>query len=319
MTNFLKRQDTSQRLKNNTLDHYQPREEYISGTELLELALKSNWRGTVQLTIHLVLLAGTFGIVAMAESWWLVPAWLLYGTILMFLFSPLHECIHNTAFRTRSINSRIATAIGFVLFLPANYFRFFHFEHHRYTNDPTRDPELASGKPDSKLQYLIALTGLTSYWKPQIQSIALHALGRVPEAFIPESHHSNIILEARVHVALYFTLFASSLLTQSPVLLIYWIVPALIGSISLRLFLLAEHTDCELCPDMRRNTRTTLTNPLMKFLTWNMPYHSEHHLYPAVPFHALPKLHDKLRSQLEVVSHGYFHFNRTLFQSLGNK
>ena len=301
------------------MDDYQPRERFISGTELLELSLKSNWRGTIQLTIHLVLLAGTFSIVAIAESWWLIPAWLLHGTILMFLFSPLHECIHNTAFRTRSINSRIATAIGFVLFLPANYFRFFHFEHHRYTNDPTRDPELVSEKPNSKLKYLIALTGLTSYWKPQFQSLALHALGRVSEAFIPESHHSKIIREARVHVALYFALLAISLLAQSSVLLIIWIVPALIGSISLRLFLLAEHTDCELCPDMRRNTRTTLTNPLMKLVTWNMPYHCEHHLYPAVPFHALPKLHEKLRDQLQVVSHGYFHFNWTLFQSLGNK
>lgn len=301
------------------MEHYQPREKFISGTELLELSLKSNWRGSIQLTIHLVLLAGTFGIVAIAESWWLIPAWLLHGTILMFLFSPLHECIHNTAFRTRSINSGIAIAIGFVLFLPANYFRFFHFEHHRYTNDPTRDPELTSDKPNSKLKYLIALTGLTSYWKPQLQSLAHHALGRVSEAFIPESHHSKIIREARVHVALYVALLVISLLAQSSVLLIYWIVPALIGSISLRLFLLAEHTDCELCPDMRRNTRTTLTNSLMKLLTWNMPYHGEHHLYPAVPFHALPKLHDKLRDQLEVVSHGYFHFNRTLFQSLGNK
>ena len=36
------------------------------------------------------------------------------------------------------------------------------------------------------------------------------------------------------------------------------------------------------------NTRTTLTNGLMRLLMWNMPFHTEHHLYPSIPFHRLP-------------------------------
>jgi Fatty acid desaturase len=48
---------------------------------------------------------------------------------------------------------------------------------------------------------------------------------------------------------------------------------------------IAEHTGMEEGPDPLTNTRTTLTNPLIRFLYWNMPYHAAHHLAPsgAVP------------------------------------
>jgi fatty acid desaturase len=32
-------------------------------------------------------------------------------------------------------------------------------------------------------------------------------------------------------------------------------------------------------------------NPINRFLYWNMGYHVEHHMFPLVPYHALPKLH----------------------------
>jgi fatty acid desaturase len=53
------------------------------------------------------------------------------------------------------------------------------------------------------------------------------------------------------------------------------------------------------------NMRTTLTLVPVRLFAWNMPYHSEHHAYPAVPFHALPRLHEQVRSRLEHVEPGY--------------
>ena len=32
-------------------------------------------------------------------------------------------------------------------------------------------------------------------------------------------------------------------------------------------------------------------NPVFRFLYWQMNWHVEHHMYAAVPFHALGKLH----------------------------
>jgi MocE subfamily Rieske [2Fe-2S] domain protein len=36
-------------------------------------------------------------------------------------------------------------------------------------------------------------------------------------------------------------------------------------------------------------------NPISRFIYWNMNYHLEHHLFPLVPYHALPNLHEALK------------------------
>ena len=73
----------------------------------------------------------------------------------------------------------------------------------------------------------------------------------------------------------------------------------------LRPYLLAEHTGCGVTRDCLENTRTTLTLAPVRLFAWNMPYHAEHHAYPAVPFHALPRLHAQVRSRIEHVEPGY--------------
>jgi fatty acid desaturase len=48
--------------------------------------------------------------------------------------------------------------------------------------------------------------------------------------------------------------------------------------------------------DHRLNTRTVYMNPIFRFLYWNMNYHVEHHLFPLIPYHALPKLHAAIKA-----------------------
>jgi len=43
----------------------------------------------------------------------------------------------------------------------------------------------------------------------------------------------------------------------------------------------------------------------VRLFAWNMPYHAEHHAYPAVPFHALPRLHQGIREKIANVEPGY--------------
>lgn len=275
------------------------------------LTARSDKPAIVRLAIHLAIITVCGWFVSLALfSWWLLPAWLAYGIAVAFLFAPLHECIHRTAFRNRAANEIVATLAGFVLLLPANYFRFFHYAHHRHTNNPKLDPELLTPKPASTSEYIWAMCGIGSYWWPQIRSIARHCLGRIDEEFILEEKHALVVAEARVHVAGYGAIIAASLLLENAWLLIYWIVPVMLGMVALRMFLLAEHTGCELSDNMLRNTRTILTNPATNLLAWNMPYHCEHHVFPAVPFYNLPQLHSHLKPQQTVVSSGYLRFHR---------
>jgi len=48
--------------------------------------------------------------------------------------------------------------------------------------------------------------------------------------------------------------------------------------------------------DHRLNTRTVSINPAFRFIYWNMNYHLQRHMFPMVPYHALPKLHEAMKA-----------------------
>jgi fatty acid desaturase len=289
----------------------------IDRGQLARLNLRSDKRGALQLAGHGVALLATGVILNLAVgSSWIVPATVLHGAILVFLFAPLHEAIHRTAFRSRRLNDAVARLIGLILVLPPDYFRFFHFAHHRYTQDAANDPELATPKPATPRQWLLYVSGW-HYWRAQIVGILMHALGRAPESFLAAPRTATrVMAEARLVLAVYVLIAVVALTAGSWAPLTYWILPTLAGQPFLRLYLLAEHTGCPLVPNMLANSRTTLTNAIVRFFAWNMPYHAEHHAYPSVPFHALPDLHRLLRRDLKVIAPGYVAVHKQLLLAL---
>jgi len=271
-----------------------------------QLGQRSDYKGLVQLAGHLGLLALTTIALAQAlGSGWLLPALLAQAIVLTFLFAPLHETIHFTAFKTRRLNNIVAASIGFVQLLPYQYFRVFHYAHHRHTQNLKLDPELIDKKPYTRRTWLLHVSGL-SLWRSNIRSIYRHAMGVVDEAYLPESDHPEIIAEARWHLGAYLVILIFSLIYGNAWFWWYWILPSLIGQPFLRLFLLAEHGGCDLSDNMLQNSRTTYTVPLVNFLAWNMPYHAEHHYLASIPFHALPALHAWTCQQVKYKGAGYW-------------
>jgi fatty acid desaturase len=287
--------------------------------EMRELRRLTTRHGVLHLSLHLAALIAAGALVALAPSlWWRLPAQALEGAILIFLFAPLHETIHRTVFRNRRANDVVASILGFLIVLPAGYFRYFHFCHHRYTQDPQRDPELATPKPGSVGQWLLVVTGLP-VWKSHIMGVLQHAAGKIDEPYLTPIPARQVTREARIHLALYVLIALVSVLLRSTAALEFWIVPAILGQPWLRLYLMAEHTGCELVPDMLANSRTTLTNGLVRFLAWNMPFHAEHHTFPAVPFHALPALHRRLAPAIKVKTPGYIAAQRSILKGLASR
>lgn len=277
----------------------------IDKARLKALARRSDARGLLQLASHLAAIALTSAGLLLLDGAWSLPLLVAQGLLLTFLFAPAHETIHRTAFRSRWLNDAVAWLCGAVLVLPPEYFRAFHFAHHRYTQDPVKDPELASGPRDSLGSYLLHLSGLP-YWRERIGTTLRHALsGRVTEPYVTARQAPLLVREARLLWLLYLALAAASLATGSWVAVWLWLIPALLGQPALRAYLMAEHGGCPRIPDMLRNTRTTKSNALVRWLAWNMPYHVEHHAYPALPFHALPAAHQELEDRIAVLAPGY--------------
>lgn len=271
-----------------------------------QLSQRSDQKGLEQLFGHLSLLCLTALAIFQAESGWLFfVALLVHGIVLSFVFSPLHETIHYTAFKSINMNNAVAAIFGFILVIPYQYFRAYHSAHHRHTQDVTKDPELIGKKALTRYDYMLHLSGLPFWWS-NIKTLYQHAKGDVNAAYLPTRDHNTIITEARVYVGLYLVLSITFFVFDAAWLLDYWIVPLLLGQPFLRWFLLAEHSGCDLSSNMLENSRTTYASPLVNFLSWNMSYHAEHHYLASVPFHALPALHAYTGQQVKHKGDGYW-------------
>jgi len=260
--------------------------------------------GLGHLAAHLALIAALGAPIALALPFWPL-ALLPYGIALTFLFTLEHECTHATPFRSRALNEATGHATGAILLLPFLWFRYYHLAHHRHTGDPARDPEIAGHpRPESWPSFLIYLTGL-HFWRGNLAALAQSAAGH-PADYVPARKRAAVTWEARAHIALYAALIA---VAPGPAFWL-WLLPLALGQPALRLYLLAEHGLCPPVANMLENTRTTLTSRAVRFLAWNMPFHAEHHAYPAVPFHQLPAFHEETRAHLQQVSPGYAAFTR---------
>jgi fatty acid desaturase len=279
----------------------------LSAEQKSALLEKSDGPALLHASLHFGLILALGTAIALQAPFW--PLLLLpQGILIVFLFTALHEASHLTAFKSKPLNRAVAFIGGFLVLLPPRWFGYFHFAHHRYTQDPTRDPELESPKPDSLPRYLLYLSGLP-VWRSHAKTLLENAKGRFGP-YVPAAQANALRDEARIFLLLYFGLAIICLAFGLWQVVTVWILPALLGQPFLRAYLLAEHAGCPQSPNMLEATRTTYTNPLLRWLAWNMPYHAEHHSFPGVPFHKLPELHSLMRPHLKVTAKGYRAFNR---------
>ena len=269
----------------------------------------------------LLRLASKFAVLAVSSTWIMngFPGWqlglLLQGLILIFLFTLLHETVHYTAFKTRWLNDVVGWISALVILLPPNWFRYFHLAHHRYTNDPENDPELAGELPRTVWQYAWTVTGIP-VWIFHIKTLFRNASGTFSYAYLPGKREQLIGREARIMLALYAVVAVSAYTFAIGAVFWLWIAPILVGQPFLRLYLMAEHGRCPPVANMLENTRTTYTTRFVRWLAWNMPFHAEHHAFPTVPFHHLPEFHEVAKKHLRVTENGYTRYHKGTLKAL---
>jgi fatty acid desaturase len=289
----------------------------VAPSVLGALSRRSDLRGTLQFAAHGACMCATGLLVWLAEPFWylLVPAMALHGVTIVTMFAPMHECVHRTAFASRRTNEIVGWIAGVLSFYNSTYYWYFHSWHHRYTQDPDRDPELMFPKAASRLAYLLEISGFMFWFRRAIDYPRL-ALGQVRNLpFVPEGTRRGIALSMSAQLLIYLA-GAVSIALGFRAVLYFWFLPVLLAQPLLRALLIAEHTGCSQDRNGLTNTRTTLTRFPIRLLMWNMPYHAEHHLYPSIPFHRLPPLHREVRDNLRHVAPGYVAANREIIQTL---
>lgn len=282
----------------------------IPSAEMKALHVRSDFLGFLQTGGHLAIYAATA--CTAFYSWRHWPWWatlllvFLHGTATSFLLNGIHELGHGTVFKTKWLNRVSVETFSFLNFFNHEMFQASHARHHRYTLHPPDDLEVVL-----PVKLMIRHFFLTSFFNPKYawSSVLLHsriARGHFkgeweltchpaaePGKCLPAVHWARVLL------------IGHGLIAVVSLCLGYWIIPILVTLAPFYggwLFFLCNNTQHiglqDNVPDFRLCCRTFTLNPVVRFLYWQMNYHTEHHMYAAVPCYRLGRLHALIKHDL---------------------
>lgn len=286
---------------------------------LLEgLRQKSNIQGMAHVLAHLALLAGSGSLsyVLLESNHWVLGllCLLVHGMFYSFLgwAGAGHELNHHTVFASRSLNQFFLRLFSFLTWNNYIFFRASHGRHHRLTVYSDLDFEVRLPQQLDYKSWLFSLTfdfpalgrALKITWDNSRGIIR----GKWGNDLFPISdgaarrklfRWARCMLIGHSLLALIFILSGTWKL-----LLIVTFAPFICTWLN-KILAQAQHFGMQAnVPDFRQNSRTILLNPFLAFLYWQMNYHIEHHMYPAVPFFNLKKLRRVIDHDLPAPTHG---------------
>ena len=232
-------------------------------------------------------------------SWLAVPFFFAYGVLYGSSGdSRWHECGHGTAFKTQWKNEAVYQIACFMMVRNPTVWRWSHARHHTDTIIVGRDPEIIAPRPPSLGKIALAFVGLADTPK-SLWNMLRYAAGRLSadeRDFIPPGEQPKVVAVARVWVAIYAATLIACVALRSMLPLMLIGLPRFYGAWHHVLTGLTQHIGlAEDVLDHRLNCRTVYMNPVSRFVYWNMNYHVEHHMFPMVPYHALPRLHAAMK------------------------
>jgi fatty acid desaturase len=301
-----------------------------------ELMKTSDARGFRQVFLQMGLFCTTFTLAYLAflqvnaANWmWSVPVLLLavfvHGTFTSFMgktAAPVHELCHKTPFKTKWLNEFFLRLYSFIGWSDYIWFRPSHVKHHQATVHEDHDGEVVLPQRLDWQSVKFFATNLTCnphYIYCTVCEWARSARGSEADwkaknewtnKVLPESNaavrreHRNwarFVLSGHIALAALFiatghwffiVLFTFGTFYAGWLNTLCWI-PQHIG--------LSPNV-----PDFRLCCRTYTVGWLPAFLYWNMQYHVEHHMFPAVPFYNLPKLRKAIEHDLPPAPHGFW-------------
>ena len=285
---------------------------------LANLNQRSDWRGFVQALGHL----GVLGFTS-ACAWYaaehlpfivLLLILFVHGTINAFLLNAFHELCHRTVFKTKALNLIFLNLVSFLSWNNPVYFWASHQEHHKFTLHPPDDLEVVLPVKLTLVDFMKNAVANPWDFITRLKSYIRLSIGRLEgpweNALFPVTEvdqRRSLFNWARLHLAGHALLAIVSLYFG------LWLIPVLVtlapfyGGWLLFLCNSTQHIGLQdKVPDFRLCCRTIYLNPVVRFFYWNMNYHTEHHMYAAVPCYNLGKLHAQIKSDLPPCPKGLY-------------
>lgn len=229
---------------------------------------------------------------------WCAPFFLVYGVLYGSASdSRWHECSHGTAFKTPLKNDAVYQIACFMIARNPIIWRWSHSRHHTDTIIVGRDPEIAAMRPPDLIRLALNVFGLIDFPIALLAMLRYSAgyLNDEEKDYVPSSETAKVFKVARIWTLIYAATLAACFYWGTILPLMIIGLPRLYGAWHHILCGLTQHVGlAEDVLDHRLNCRTVYMNPFSRFIYWNMNYHVEHHMFPMVPYHALPELHKEM-------------------------
>lgn len=277
---------------------------------------RSDFLGLLQTLGYLIIVAatGTIAYLSVGRLPWPAVAGLvfLHGTVSAFYINGVHEVGHGTVFKTRSLTWFFVRVLSFLGWINFQHFKASHARHHKYTLHPPDDMEVVLPVRIMVKHFFVqGFVNPLGAWGT-LKTMVRLARGRFegdwektlfpeaqPEKGRPTINWARTLLVGHaliVALSLYFELWMLPVLTTLAPFYGGW------------LFFLCNNTQHiglqDNVPDFRLCCRTFLLNPVVRFIYWHMNYHTEHHMYTAVPCYRLGRLHRAVRHDLPPCPNG---------------
>jgi fatty acid desaturase len=241
-------------------------------------------------------------------TWWALPAFAVYGVLYASAAdSRWHECGHRTAFKTTWMNDVIYQIASFMVLREPTPWRWSHTRHHTDTLIVGRDPGIAAPRPPDLAGMALDFFNLKNGAK-EFGKMMLHCCGRLTgeeKVYIPEMERHKVYWVSRLYALIFGAVICWSLAIHSILPLMFIGLPSFYGAWLWVTFSLTQHAGlAEDVLDHRLSCRTVYLNPVFRFIYWNINYHVEHHMFPMVPYHALPALHEEMKADTPPPYHG---------------
>jgi fatty acid desaturase len=224
----------------------------------------------------------------------------------------VHELSHGTPFRTKPVNEFFYYLFCFLTWNNPIHFRASHVQnHHPYTLHRGLDKEVVQVPVKAKINWVNMLKWFTFDWQwfaIFIKVNFLHALGKGDADFFSwdpllkkdDPRRKAMCAWGRFVVIAYVVLLAAFIVFHIWVG-IYLVFSYFFARILSNMTGILQHTGLPSdVPDWRVICHTVKLNPLWSYLYWHMEYHTEHHMYAAVPFFNLPKLREAILKDVPV-------------------